>query len=71
MSVEEKTPITSYDSAAHYGSVGVGGGRVPNDETAAIQPSLSFHEVGYQVPQQCYRRTKVILDSCRRAISSS
>ena len=67
MSAKEKAPIVNHSSEPHYGSVGGASGVSVNEEG---EQSLTFHDVGYQVPVQCYRRSKTILTSCRRVFST-
>jgi ATP-binding cassette subfamily G (WHITE) protein 2 len=73
MSVNEKAPISNHGQVPHYGSPGAGNGGVsavfsdragPNSVGPGKEQSLTFHQVGYEVPTHCGRRTKVIISSC-------
>ena len=62
MSSKENAPISGYQQS-NYGTLPRT--REDNESSEIMDTSLMFHEVGYEVPVHCGRKTKVILTSCR------
>lgn len=61
MSSKENAPISGYQQS-NYGTLPRT--REDNESSEIMETSLMFHEVGYEVPVHCRRKTKVILTSC-------